>query len=77
MNISQNEWQKLSGMSDADLKKRVFLILRKTAATIQEEGTDDPRLLEVVPRLADLFSSKPELKGFHEALSSLARATGL
>lgn len=77
MNISQREWQQLRDLSNADLKKQVFRILQKAATAIQEQGTDDPRLLEVVPRLADLFSSKPELKDFREALSSLARATGL
>ena len=77
MNISQAEWQQLRGLSDADLKGRVFRILQKAAATIQEQGTDDPRLLEVVPRLAQLFASKPELEDLREALSSLARATGL
>lgn len=77
MNISQDEWQQLHGLSDADLKWRVFRILQKAATTIQEQGTHDPRLLEVVPRLAELFALRPELKDLREALSSLARATGL
>lgn len=77
MNISQEEWRQLHNLSDADLKWRVFRILQKAAATIQERGTDDPRLLEVVPRLAELLASKPGLKDLREALSSLARATGL
>ena len=77
MNISQHEWQYLRDLPIADLKRRVFGILQNAAATIQERGTDEPRLLEVVPRLADLLSSRPELKDLREALSSLARATGL
>ncbi|AZW42429.1 MULTISPECIES: DEAD/DEAH box helicase [Alcaligenaceae] len=77
MNISQDEWQQLRSLSDTELKRRVFRILQTAAASIQEQGTEDPRLLEVVPRLAELFASKPELKDLREALSSLARATGL
>lgn len=77
MNVSQDEWQQLRGLSGADLKRRVFRIFQRAAATIQDEGSDDPRLLEVVPRLADLFSTKSELQDLREALSSLARATGL
>jgi hypothetical protein len=77
MNISQVEWRSLSELSATDLKRRVFRIFQEAAATIQEEGTDDPRLLEVVPRLAELIPAKPELQDFREALSSLARATGL
>lgn len=77
MNISQVEWQQLNGLSGADLKMRVFRILQKSSAAIQEQGTDDPRLLEVVPRLAQLVASRPELEDLREALSSLARATGL
>lgn len=77
MNISQHEWQRLRDLPVANLKRRVFEILQTAAATIQEQGTNEPRLLEVVPRLADLLSSKPDLKDLREALSSLARATGL
>lgn len=77
MRLSQDEWHQLRGLSDSSLKKRVFQILQGAAATIQEEGADDPRLLEVVPRLAELFSTNSELKDLREAFSSLARATGL
>ncbi|TJY55016.1 DEAD/DEAH box helicase [Sinimarinibacterium sp. CAU 1509] len=77
MNISQDEWQQLRDLPIANLKGRVFGILQNAAATIQTHGTDEPHLLEIVPRLADLLSSKPELKDLREAFSSLARATGL
>ncbi|MDH0682934.1 DEAD/DEAH box helicase [Achromobacter animicus] len=77
MNVSQEEWQQLHRLSDADLKWRVFRILQNAAASIQEVGAKDPHLLEVVPRLAELFASKSVLKDLDEALSSLARATGL
>lgn len=56
MNISQHEWQQLRDLPIANLKGRVFGILQNAAATIQENGTDEPRLLEIVPRLADLLS---------------------
>ncbi|MCM2573074.1 DEAD/DEAH box helicase [Achromobacter xylosoxidans] len=77
MNVSQDEWHELANLTSTELKARVFRILQKAAISIQEGDADDPRLLEVVPRLADLFLSKPELDGLREALSSLARATGL
>lgn len=77
MNISQHQWQQLRDLQIANLKGRVFGILQDAAATIQQHGTDEPRLLEIVPRLADLLSSRPELNDFREAFSSLARATGL
>lgn len=77
MNISQHEWQQLRALPIANLKGRVFGILQDAATTIQENGADEPRLLEIVPRLAELLSLKPELKDLREAFSSLARATGL
>lgn len=77
MNISQREWQSLPSLGPSALKKQVFLILQKAATAVQEGGPDDPHLLEVVPRLAGLLKSRPELNGFAEALSALARASGL
>lgn len=77
MNISQSEWQGLQRLNPSELKRQIFDILQKASIAIQEGGQDDPHLLEVVPRLADLLESKPELKGFSEALSTLARASGL
>ena len=77
MKISQSEWQALRKLSPSALKRQVFDILQKASIAIQEGGEDDPQLLEVVPRLADLLESKPELQGYSEALSALARASGL
>lgn len=77
MNISQSEWRGLQELDTPELKQRVFKILQAVAATIQEDGTDDPHLLEVVPRLADLVDSRPALSDFRGAVSSLARASGL
>lgn len=77
MNISQSEWHSLQTLSSSELKRQIFGILQEAATAIQEGGPDDPHLLEVIPRLASLIKSKPELKGFAEALSSLARASGL
>lgn len=77
MNISQSEWQGLKRLSPSELKRQIFEILQKASIAIQEGGPDNPKLLEVVPRLADLLESKPELTGFSEALSALARASGL
>jgi len=47
------------------------------SAAINGSTTDDPSLLEVVPRLAHLISIKEELASFKLPLTSLARSTGL
>ena len=77
MNISQSEWRSLLSLGPSELKKHVFLILQKAATAIQEDGPDEPHTLEAVPRLAGLIESRPEINGFAEALSNLARASGL
>lgn len=59
------------------LKSRVFSILQETARDIQKLPVDDPGVLNVVPRLAGLLDTRPELESYREVFSSLARAVGL
>jgi hypothetical protein len=75
--ISQAHWQSIQTLPSADLKREVFALLRKTSTAIQSGEVDDPGVLEVVPRLADLLSHRVELSDFKESLSDLARSTGL
>jgi hypothetical protein len=77
MKISQDEWRSIAELSEAKLKRRVFSILQQAAEAIHADGSDDPGVLEVVPRLAELIPVKPELHSFVQSLSSLARASGL
>ncbi|MGN3973661.1 DEAD/DEAH box helicase [Tsuneonella sp. SYSU-LHT278] len=77
MSMAAIDWQAVETLSGEPLKQRVFSILRQAALAINGTETDDPHLLEVVPRLAELLPKHEELKTFREAYSALARATGL
>lgn len=77
MTLAAIDWPGVAELSGAPLKQRVFAILRDAALAINSSELDDPKLLEVVPRLADLVQKRPELETFREAHSALARATGL
>ncbi|MFS8977578.1 helicase-related protein [Cupriavidus necator] len=77
MHISGEEWLSISALRGAALKGKVFEVLQKAASAVQTEASDNPGVLEVVPRLADIISDRPELISFREPLSSLARACGL
>ncbi|MBY5801153.1 DEAD/DEAH box helicase [Rhizobium leguminosarum] len=77
MTFEAVNWVEVGRNSGDDLKRSVFRLLRNASAAINGDDPHDPKLLEVVPRLADLIATKPELKSFKEAYSALARATGL
>jgi hypothetical protein len=77
MTVSQQQWREIEALNGADLKGRVFSILQETAYEIQTLSLDDPAVLNVVPRLAQLLEARPELSSYKEAFSALARATGL
>jgi hypothetical protein len=77
MRVAQQEWRQLGELSGNALKSKVFSIMRDAALAINEGGTDDPGVLEVIPRLAGLIQDREELKSFREAYSALARSSGL
>jgi len=77
MKITQEEWQKIQNLANSNLKQRVFSIMQRAAAAINDGDQDDPNILEIVPRLAELMPQKSELNSFRQAFSALARATGL
>jgi hypothetical protein len=77
MNLSDTNWPAVSELAGAQLKSEVFSILQAAAGRIQIADQDDPELMATVPRLAELLASKPELQGFGEIFSTLARSTGL
>lgn len=77
MSISDVDWAAVNAMSGNALKDSVFEILRLASEAIQDRPTDDPAMLAVVPRLANLIEDRPELASFREAYSALARSVGL
>ena len=70
MTVSQEQWREIEKLDGSDLKMRVFSILQETARDIQTLQLDDPGVLDVVPRLADLLGSRPELESFREVFSA-------
>ena len=76
MTVTQQQWHEIDGLQGASLKDRVFSILQETARDIQKLDVDDPGVLNVVPRLANLLETRPELASYREVFSSLARAVG-
>ncbi|MCV0387889.1 MAG: DEAD/DEAH box helicase [Nitrobacter sp.] len=77
MTVTQQQWHDIEHLEESALKSRVFSILQDAARDIQRLDVDDPRVLNVVPRLAGLLETRPELASFREVFSSLARAVGL
>jgi len=77
MTVSQQQWQEIETLKGIELKGRVFAILQEAAHDVQTLAVDDPDLLNVVPRLAHLLETRPELDGYKEAFSAFARAVGL
>jgi late competence protein required for DNA uptake (superfamily II DNA/RNA helicase) len=75
--VTQQQWHEIDGLRGSALKDRVFSILQETARDIQKLDVDDPGVLNVVPRLANLLETRPELASYREVFSSLARAVGL
>ncbi len=71
-------WNYLNKLSGSDLKRETFQVIQAASFAIQSADPEDPNLLEVVPRLANLLATHPEeLQSFRPLVSSLARSTGL
>ncbi|MGI3126499.1 DEAD/DEAH box helicase [Nitratireductor sp. PBL-C9] len=78
MPVLDINWNDLNLLSGSDLKRETFRVLQAASFAIQSTDADDPNLLEVVPRLADLLDTHPEeLLSYRPLVSSLARSTGL
>jgi hypothetical protein len=77
MTIPQEQWHEIERLEGGALKGRVFTIFQETARDIQSRDVDDPAVLTVVPRLASLLETRPELASYREVFSALARAVGL
>lgn len=77
MNIGTKGWAEIGQLTGDDLKRRVFSVMRSASLSLNSGNSDDPSVLEVIPRLAELVPVRPELESFREAFSVLARAAGL
>lgn len=77
MTIAATNWSELAQKDEFELKGDVFSILQEAGARIQMSPSDDPELLAVVPRIAELLEQRKELKSYQEAFSALARSVGL
>src|SRR5689334_13708737 len=77
MSTAPINWRAVTELSGPPLKNAVFHILQRTSQELQTGDIDDPVILGVVPRLAELIENRPELASFAEAFSALARSTGL
>ncbi|TBG66111.1 hypothetical protein ELG72_24960 [Rhizobium leguminosarum] len=77
MTDAVRDWREVRELSGKALQSEVFSILMEASLLLANSEDCDPRALEVVPRLAGLIASHPELDGFREIHSALARRTGL
>lgn len=77
MSLAEVDWNEMGRMSGPELVPVVFRIMQKAALAINAGEPDDPQLLQIVPRLADLLPAHAELRPLLEPFSALARATGL
>lgn len=77
MTVSQQQWHEIENLQGSALKNRVFSIIQETARDIQTLDLDDPDVLNVVPRLANLLETRPELASYREVFGALARSVGL
>lgn len=78
MPVLDINWNELNALTGDGLKRETFRVIQAASFAIQSTDTDDPSLLEIVPRLADLLDThSEELKSYRPLVSSLARSTGL
>jgi hypothetical protein len=77
MTTASINWQSVTGLSGDALKAEIFSIMQQASWDLQTGEIDDPTLLGVVPRLAELMENRSELASFGEAFSAIARSVGL
>lgn len=77
MTMPAIDWVSLESMDGPEIVPAAFSILQSAALAVNSLEPDDPELLQVVPRISRLIEKKPELEKLREAVSALARATGL
>jgi hypothetical protein len=75
---SSIDWAAVTKLTGSSLKSEVFSILQQGSLEVLGGADfDDPALLAIVPRIAELVESRSELASFREPLSGFARTVGL
>lgn len=77
MSLSGIDWSAVAKLKGHALKGEVFSIIQEASLAIQSVEPDDPQLLAIVPRIAQLIADNAELSSYREIHSSLARSVGL
>jgi len=77
MNLSDISWGHLRSLDTVKLKGELFSLFQYISVQIQKSERDDPELLSVIPRMAELFEARPDIASFNEVFNSLARNVGL
>lgn len=77
MTLGAIDWKAMGELRGPRLLPEVFQIMQDAALAINAGEPDDPTLLQVIPRLADLIPSRAELAPLLIPFSALARAAGL
>lgn len=77
MTLENVSWKSIAQLESTALKGALFDILQEASRVVQTGQSDDPSLLALVPRLADLLERRPDLDGYGEVFSALARSVGL
>jgi late competence protein required for DNA uptake (superfamily II DNA/RNA helicase) len=77
MTLARIDWAAMGNLPSSELLPSIFGIMRDAALAINSGEPDDPAVLQVIPRLADIIPSRPELSPLLEPFSALARAVGL
>lgn len=77
MPLQQLNWSTLESAPVEAVRNALFELLRDLSRELQIGEIDDPSMLQVVPRLAELIEKRDDLADFSEVLSATARALGL
>jgi len=77
MTLNHPNWAALETAERREITGTLFEFLQRAAIEVQESDPDDPSVLSVVPRMADLLASRSDLGDFIEPFNTLARSVGL
>ena len=77
MTITSIDWNALQTSEASEKKAKIFAIMQQVSYELQSGVEDDPEILSVVPRLADIIYGSEDLNDLYEPYSAMARATGL
>lgn len=71
------DWEAAKTSDPQAVLTGLFSLLQAVGREIQTRETDDPELLEVIPRMLELLDARQELSRLREPLNTAARCLGL